>query len=79
VTALLEYLFSQPDTHRIYCSVDPRNRPCWRLLEKAKLRREAHMVESLWINGEWVDDVVFAILRKEWEAGRRGTGLKMQQ
>lgn len=69
--ALLEFLFSRPDTHRIYCSVDPRNRPCLRLFEQAGFRREAHMVESLWINGEWVDDVILAMLRKEWEAQRR--------
>jgi RimJ/RimL family protein N-acetyltransferase len=68
--ALLGFLFSQPDTHRIYCSVDPRNRPSLRLFEKHGMRREAHMIESLWINGEWVDDVVFAILRKEWSALR---------
>ena len=68
LSALLEFLFRQPDTHRIYCSVDPRNRSCLRLLERARFRHEAHMVESLWINGEWVDDVVFAILRREWIA-----------
>ena len=68
--ALLEFLFSQPNTHRIYCSVDPRNRPCLRLLEKTGLRREAHMIESLWIKGEWADDVVLAILRREWRARR---------
>ena len=64
--ALFEFLFNQPDTHRVFCSVDPRNRPCIRLLERCGMRREAHMVESLWINNEWVDDVVFAKLRKEW-------------
>jgi RimJ/RimL family protein N-acetyltransferase len=66
LAALLGFLFSQPDTHRTYCSVDPRNQPCVRLLEKVGFRREAHMVESLWINGEWVDDVIFAILQREW-------------
>jgi RimJ/RimL family protein N-acetyltransferase len=66
LSALLEFLFSLPDTHRVYCSADPRNRPCLRLLEKVGMRREAHMIESLWIKDEWVDDVVFAILRSEW-------------
>jgi RimJ/RimL family protein N-acetyltransferase len=68
LSALLEFLFSQAETHRIYCSVDPRNRPCLRLLEKAGFRREAHMVESLWINGQWADDVILALLRREWIA-----------
>ena len=34
------------------------------------MRREAHMIESLWIKGEWVDDVIFAILRSEWRGPR---------
>jgi RimJ/RimL family protein N-acetyltransferase len=70
LSALLGFLFSSPDTHRVYCSVDPRNRPCMRLLEKARFRREAHMVESLWFKGDWVDDVIFALLRSEWSAPR---------
>ena len=64
--ALLESLFNQPDTHRVFCSVDPRNRPCIKLLERCGMRREAHMIDSLWINNEWVDDVIFAMLRREW-------------
>ena len=70
LSALLEFLFNRPDTHRVYCSADPRNRPCLRLLERAGMRREAHMIESLWIKGEWVDDVIFAILRREWRGPR---------
>ena len=66
-SALLEFLFTQTETHRVFCSVDPRNRSCLKLLQKVGMRREAHMVESLWIKGAWVDDVVFGILKKEWK------------
>jgi RimJ/RimL family protein N-acetyltransferase len=38
------------------------------LLQKIGMREEAHMIQSLWIKGAWVDDVVFAMLRKEWRA-----------
>ena len=31
------------------------------------MRREAYMIESLWINGQWMDDLVFATLRREWK------------
>jgi RimJ/RimL family protein N-acetyltransferase len=41
-----------------------------RLLERIGMRREAHLQQSLRIDGEWVDDVVFAMLRSEW--GRQG-------
>lgn len=63
--AMLEFLFRRPDTHRVFCSVDPRNRACVNLLEKAGMRREAHLLESLWFKGEWVDDVIFAMLQRD--------------
>ena len=31
------------------------------------MRREARFRESLWFKGGWVDDVIYAILRSEWE------------
>ena len=65
--ALLAYLFTQTDAHRVFCSVDPRNEPCLRLLQKVGMRREAHLVESLWLKGAWVDDVIFALLKSEWK------------
>jgi len=30
------------------------------------MRQEAHHVESYLFRGEWVDDVVFALLAREW-------------
>ena len=64
--AILEYLFTRTGTHRVYASVDPRNQPCVRLLKHVGLRQEAHLIESLWLKGEWVDDMIFAILKREW-------------
>ncbi len=66
LAALLNHLFTQTETHRVSCSVDPQNYPCLKLLAKSGLRKEAHLVESLWQNGAWVDDVLLAILRREW-------------
>jgi len=33
--------------------------------ERLNFRKEAHFKESLLINGEWVDDIIYAILKKE--------------
>jgi RimJ/RimL family protein N-acetyltransferase len=63
--ALLDFLFTRTDTHRVFCSVDPRNQACVRLLAKVGMRQEAHLVESLWFKGAWADDLVFAMLRRE--------------
>jgi RimJ/RimL family protein N-acetyltransferase len=35
------------------------------------MRQEAHFRESLRLRGEWVDDVVFAMLAREWKAASR--------
>lgn len=70
VVGLLGYLFGALDKHRVFASVDPRNEPSLALLERVGMRREAHFRESLWFKGEWVDDVVFAMLASDW-AGRR--------
>jgi len=36
------------------------------VLEAVGMRREGHLVESTWSKGEWTDDLLFAILRREW-------------
>jgi len=66
VSGVLGYLFGRLGKHRVFASVDPRNRPSVALLERVGMRREAHFRESLWFKGEWVDDLVFAILESEW-------------
>lgn len=70
VGAVLGYLFDTLRKHRVFASVDPRNYASVRLLERIGMRREAHFRETLWVRGEWVDDAVYAMLRREWE-GRR--------
>lgn len=65
LTALLDHLFERPEMHRITASVDPANGPCLRLLERVGMRQEAHFRSSLWIRGEWVDDLVYAQLRED--------------
>jgi RimJ/RimL family protein N-acetyltransferase len=70
MTALLNALFGDLGKHRVFGSIDPRNMSSNRLFERLGFRREAHMVESLWFRSEWVDDVVVAMLRREWFARR---------
>ena len=66
--ALLDELFGRLDIHRVHASVDPRNAASMALLGAAGFRQEAHLRESLWFRGEWVDDVIFAMLEREWRA-----------
>jgi len=65
---ILSFLFKTMKKHRVTASVDPRNTASMRLLEKLGLRKEAHFHQSLWCRGEWVDDVIYAILCHDWTA-----------
>ena len=73
--ALLDYLFVKLCKHRVFGSVDPRNVRSMQLMKRVGLRKEAHFVRSLWFKGEWVDDVIFAILASDWKSGNLGTSL----
>jgi len=63
---ILRLLFEQFDLHRVQANCDPRNAPSYRLLEKLGMRREGHMLESIWFKGDWADEYWYAILRREW-------------
>ena len=68
LSALITHLFAEHGKHRVFASVDPRNTASLSLLRRLGLRQEAHFRRSLWFKGEWVDDVVFAVLREEWKS-----------
>jgi len=64
---VIDYLFNDLKKHRITASIDPKNTASIKLVEKLGFRKEAHFIESLYLNEKWVDDAVFAILEKEWK------------
>jgi len=63
---LLGYLFGSRAKHRVTARCDPRNAASVAVLERLGMRREGHTVESTWAKGEWTDDLLFAILQREW-------------
>lgn len=66
VRALLDHLFGALHKHRVVASVDPRNTPSVRLMQRLGLRQEAHHIASCFDGQAWTDDLVFAVLRREW-------------
>lgn len=66
VTGVIDYLFNVLNKHRITASVDPQNKKSITLLERIGMRKEAHFKKSFLFNNEWVDDVIYAILKEEW-------------
>ena len=69
VRGLLRVGFEDLGLHRIAGHLDARNTPSVRVLERAGLRREAHLVENEFVKGEWTDELVYAIRAREWTAG----------
>jgi len=75
VGALLRLGFEDLGLHRVAARCDARNTASARVMERAGMRREAHLVQSEFIKGEWTDELIYAILRSEWAAAqpaRRG-------
>jgi RimJ/RimL family protein N-acetyltransferase len=71
--AMLALGFDSLGWHRIIGSCDARNHASARLMERIGMRREASFMHSEFIKGEWVDELVFAILDQEWKARLRKT------
>lgn len=63
---LLGYLFDARGKHRVIAYCDPRNAASERVMRRLGMRREGHMIESTWLKGEWTDDLVYALLEREW-------------
>ena len=70
VAALLRLGFADLGLHRVAARCDARNTASARVMERAGMRREAHLVQSEFIKGEWTDELIYAILRSEWAARR---------
>jgi RimJ/RimL family protein N-acetyltransferase len=60
--------FESGGVHRIMGRCDARNRPSAALMERLGMRREAHLRENEYLKGEWTDELIFAILDREWRA-----------
>jgi len=67
VSAIIQYLFKKLEKHRIIASTDPRNDRSIALLKRVGMRKEAHFKKSFLTNGEWVDDIIFALLEEEYK------------
>ena len=63
---IIKYLFNILNKHRIIASIEPGNSDSVRLVSRLNFRKEAHFRQSIFSNEQWVDDLIYAILRSEW-------------
>ncbi|MFI6783131.1 GNAT family N-acetyltransferase [Micromonospora sp. NPDC050276] len=67
-TELVDWGFNEAGLHRIYARCHARNEASARLMARLGMRQEAHHVESYLFDGTWADQLVFAILAREWRS-----------
>jgi RimJ/RimL family protein N-acetyltransferase len=68
---LLRIAFEHLKVHRVIGRLEARNTASARVLEKLGMRKEAHFRENEFVKGEWNDELVYAILDREWSAQSR--------
>jgi RimJ/RimL family protein N-acetyltransferase len=66
--ALLDLAFGPGDMHRAFARCDARNLASSRLMERLGMRREAHFREHMIFKGEWNEEFIYAVLRREWRS-----------
>ncbi len=66
VRAFLGFLFDTVGLHRVWLATYDYNARAQRAYEKAGFSREGLLRESDWVDGRWVDSVVYGILEHEF-------------
>lgn len=69
VRSALDYGFETFAFHRIFVRCGARNSAAVKLLKSLGLRLEAHFREHALYRGEWDDELLFAVLEREWRRG----------
>jgi RimJ/RimL family protein N-acetyltransferase len=72
--ALVDFGFGRLELHRIWATCDVDNHGSDRVLEKVGMRREGHLRQIGWRQGQWRDSYLYAILQPEWRDQPRGPG-----
>lgn len=63
---VIDFLFTDLNKHRIVLSIDPENNASIKLAVRLGFRKEGHFIKSLFFKNQWVDDVVYALLKEDW-------------
>lgn len=69
---VLRIAFEGLGLHRVHGNCDARNTASARLMERLGMRKEAHLVENEFFAGAWSDELIYAMLAREWHAGAVG-------
>lgn len=71
IGAILDLAFDHYRIHRIFARCDGRNHHSIKLLQQIGMRLEAHYREHALFQGEWDEELHFAILDREWQRSHK--------
>ena len=66
VRAVIDLGFATFGYHRIFARLDAQNQGSVGVVERLKMRKEAHLIQNDRFNGVWGDEFIYAILTSEW-------------
>lgn len=69
--AMIEFGFEKMGLNRIEVLIMTTNDRSVKLIESLGFRKEGLMREHATFNGKWVDDLLYALLKREWLAQKR--------
>src|SRR5260221_7830264 len=72
MNALLEFCFDGIGLHRVTAWVDSRDAAKCGLFEKVGMRREGEVLKDRFVNAEWGNTVLYAMLEEEYRKSRTG-------
>ena len=64
---ILEYGFKEMGLNRIQAIIDSKNIRSINLIQRLGFKKEGVFRQRSYFRGQFLDDVCFSILRKEWE------------
>ena len=67
LSALFDLAFGHFRIHRVFARSDGRNHHSIKLMQRLGMRLEAHYREHALFQGEWDEELHFAILDREWQ------------
>lgn len=67
---LLRFAFEELNLHRVFLHVFDFNERAIRCYEKVGFRHEGRLRQARFTEGRYVDELVMAVLREEWEEAR---------
>ncbi|MDF2797837.1 MAG: family N-acetyltransferase [Devosia sp.] len=79
LSAMFDLAFERFHIHRVFVRCDGRNHNSIKLMQKLGMRLEAHYREHALFQGEWDEELHFAILDREWKRSSKVKDLPIRQ